>query len=527
MPKIYISHRPEDSSRNDIRQIKQCLIEEFGEDNLIDTASDHMDTTLERQAMVKSCDVMLIVIGQYWLDMVDEQGNNLLDDPIDPVHIEIDAGLTSTPTVALLVVDGASLPKLQDLPTALKPLLNKPAIDDITDIAKMLDNLRNQHQIADKSIVDLQNPTKNGDDSKVLDIPYKKKGRPTYRTTVSIFIGFGLIASGIIFVMFMWFEGQLQDNVQTYPEADTLELSDNTATPELTYLRINSDNISQLQIIDTIEIEEGEEIISVRGSYSSGRYWTRYITRDSLDNYFSCRHIKSYYRPQESSSKYCDYMDQNELIKLDSPFITELDLPSLHTAYLFHDVGLIVTMESGEWVLKRNNISDLTTQQFIPPDIETQEINLYEDPHGNNLLIQINNQLQLWNPVTLELNAIADYDSDFQFIKYTSTDATNIMVVTEDKLIHYLNPLTLETRNNSILLQTLSQQVFTPIIHGVSRDGLMILQSAPMTLQFWDLEHEALLHEMNFDIQIRQSQFSSDERFILVADRSRILILSS
>jgi hypothetical protein len=119
MPRIYISHRPEDSSRNDVRIIRERLIEVFGVDNVIDTASDHMDTTQERQAVIKSCDILLVVIGQYWHNMVDEQDNKLLEDPIDPVHVELSQARESGLDIRLLLVDEVEQPKAVDLPEVL------------------------------------------------------------------------------------------------------------------------------------------------------------------------------------------------------------------------------------------------------------------------------------------------------------------------------------------------------------------------------------------------------------------------
>ncbi len=120
MPRIYISHRPEDSSRNDVRLIRQRLIDEFGEDNVMDTAGDHMHTTLQRQAMVESCDVFLAVIGRYWLELVDEQGNNLLEDPYDPVHVELSQGHHSSRMIRVLLVDDVPKLQSQDLPEVLR-----------------------------------------------------------------------------------------------------------------------------------------------------------------------------------------------------------------------------------------------------------------------------------------------------------------------------------------------------------------------------------------------------------------------
>lgn len=141
MPRIYISYRPVDSSRNEVRHIKARLIDIFGAENIMDTAGDHMETTLERQAMVESCDILLVVIGQYWLDMVDEQGNLLLEDPYDPVHVELSAGQKSARVIRILLVDNTENPTSDDLPEVLRWIAHrdKVRISDVEQLDLFID----------------------------------------------------------------------------------------------------------------------------------------------------------------------------------------------------------------------------------------------------------------------------------------------------------------------------------------------------------------------------------------------------
>ena len=86
MSRIYVSHRPKDSSHDDIPIILDLLGEKFGAQNIVDTTDPTLKTAMARQIMVKSCDVLLIVVGRFCTQMSDEIGNNLLFDPYDPVY---------------------------------------------------------------------------------------------------------------------------------------------------------------------------------------------------------------------------------------------------------------------------------------------------------------------------------------------------------------------------------------------------------------------------------------------------------
>jgi len=129
MPRIYISYRPEDSSRNEVDLIRQRVAHEFGAENILESTGSNVEITTHLQQLVRSCDVMLVVIGRYWADMVDEDGNSLLHDPYDPIHVELDAGLKTLMVIKVIVVDAAPMPSAKNLPETLRPLLSKDLFD--------------------------------------------------------------------------------------------------------------------------------------------------------------------------------------------------------------------------------------------------------------------------------------------------------------------------------------------------------------------------------------------------------------
>jgi hypothetical protein len=125
LPRIYISYFPEDTSHNDVKIIRKYLNKVFGAENIFDSTDLGQVETTERQQVVQSCDVLMVLIGRYWANMVDEQGNRLIEDAYDAVHVEIDIGLRSATEVFVLAVDGVIMPTRSQIPKVLLPILNK------------------------------------------------------------------------------------------------------------------------------------------------------------------------------------------------------------------------------------------------------------------------------------------------------------------------------------------------------------------------------------------------------------------
>jgi hypothetical protein len=71
-----------------------------------------------RQEVAK-CGVLLAVIGPNWLDARDKNRNRRLEDPNDFVRIEIGAALQRDIPVIPILLDGARVPKADQLPKDL------------------------------------------------------------------------------------------------------------------------------------------------------------------------------------------------------------------------------------------------------------------------------------------------------------------------------------------------------------------------------------------------------------------------
>ena len=78
---------------------------------------------------VGSCDVLLALIGEQWLTMTDEHGRRRLDDPDDFVRLEIEAALTRNVRVIPILIDGAEMPRADELPPSLASLRRRQALE--------------------------------------------------------------------------------------------------------------------------------------------------------------------------------------------------------------------------------------------------------------------------------------------------------------------------------------------------------------------------------------------------------------
>jgi hypothetical protein len=108
-------------------------VQTYGRKNVFfdnDDIAHGQDFVKVLESKVAECDVLLAIIGPAWLNASDEQGRRRLDDPEDFVAIEIGSALARDKTAVIpVLVDGAKMPAASELPTALKPLARRNAIE--------------------------------------------------------------------------------------------------------------------------------------------------------------------------------------------------------------------------------------------------------------------------------------------------------------------------------------------------------------------------------------------------------------
>jgi hypothetical protein len=146
--KIFISYRHGETAGY-AGHIRESLRKEFGDKAIYRDVDDMplgSDFTEVLQAAVSKCKVLLALIGTHWLDVRDSDQERRLENPHDPVRVEIVTALQKKITVIPILLDGARIPAAGLLPGELQPLCgcrgmdisNESFDDDIIRLKKSL-----------------------------------------------------------------------------------------------------------------------------------------------------------------------------------------------------------------------------------------------------------------------------------------------------------------------------------------------------------------------------------------------------
>jgi TIR domain len=148
MADVFISYRRRDNSHAAGRLYGQLAVV-LGSKRLfmdVDNIPPGADFVKHLEQHVSKCKVMLAVMGKGWLNASDEYGARRLWDANDFVRIEITAALRRNIPVVPILVDAATMPKIQELPYELHDFLRRQAVtisheNFATDVAKLARNL--------------------------------------------------------------------------------------------------------------------------------------------------------------------------------------------------------------------------------------------------------------------------------------------------------------------------------------------------------------------------------------------------
>jgi hypothetical protein len=128
---IFVSYRHEDTAYP-AGWLFDRLAAQFGESqvfedvNSIELGDDFAEAIT---AAVRSCDVLLVLIGERWLTAAEEEGERRLDNPEDLVRLEIEAALARNVRVIPILVEGAQMPRASQLPASLAELARRNALE--------------------------------------------------------------------------------------------------------------------------------------------------------------------------------------------------------------------------------------------------------------------------------------------------------------------------------------------------------------------------------------------------------------
>ena len=129
--RIFVSYRREETAYP-AGWLYDRLVEHFGQGQVfkdVDSIELGDDFVEVITAAVAGCDVLLALIGDRWLTITGENGRRRLEDPGDFVRLEIEAGLTRNIRVIPVLVGGARMPRVTDLPPSLAKLVRRQALE--------------------------------------------------------------------------------------------------------------------------------------------------------------------------------------------------------------------------------------------------------------------------------------------------------------------------------------------------------------------------------------------------------------
>jgi hypothetical protein len=129
MPRIAISYR-RDNSAAITGRIFDRLTAHYGSDSVfrdIDNIPLGVDFREHVKAMLAETDITLVIIGKRWLGPA--SGWRRIDDPADPVRVEVETALRRRMPVIPILVEGGGMPKVDQLPDTLKELTYRNGLD--------------------------------------------------------------------------------------------------------------------------------------------------------------------------------------------------------------------------------------------------------------------------------------------------------------------------------------------------------------------------------------------------------------
>jgi TIR domain len=149
MSGIFLSYRRDDAS-GWAGRLYEHLVAEWGPDQVfidIDAIAPGEDFREAIARTMEACDVVMVVIGPNWISARDHDGNRRLDDEGDTHRQEVVAALKAEVRVVPVLVGGAAMPKVSELPEALRDLAyrNAAVVEDrrfASDVQALQDTLK-------------------------------------------------------------------------------------------------------------------------------------------------------------------------------------------------------------------------------------------------------------------------------------------------------------------------------------------------------------------------------------------------
>jgi hypothetical protein len=127
---IFVNYRREDSAGHAGRLFDRLSGRFPGRVFMdVDTLEPGVDFVEAIEQAVGACEVLIVLIGHEWLGATDATGRRRLDDPADFVRLEVATALDRKIRVIPVLVQGASMPRVEELPPDLVKLARRNAIE--------------------------------------------------------------------------------------------------------------------------------------------------------------------------------------------------------------------------------------------------------------------------------------------------------------------------------------------------------------------------------------------------------------
>src|SRR5215831_2995502 len=127
---IFISYRRDDAAGYAGR-LYDRLAAHFGTDRVfmdVQGIEPGVDFVEAIERALRSCEILIVLIGKDWL-AADTGGRRRLDDPTDFVRLETATALTRGIRVVPVLVEGVPMPRAEQLPPDLLPLVRRQAVE--------------------------------------------------------------------------------------------------------------------------------------------------------------------------------------------------------------------------------------------------------------------------------------------------------------------------------------------------------------------------------------------------------------
>lgn len=128
--KLFISYRRADA-RGIAGRLGDTLGAYFGDDRVfrdIENIAGGADFGNVIEQNLQTADAIIVLIGPDWLSMKNENGQRRLDDPEDWVAQEIAVAIELKKPIFPVLIENASMPRMDELPDKLKPLTRYNAL---------------------------------------------------------------------------------------------------------------------------------------------------------------------------------------------------------------------------------------------------------------------------------------------------------------------------------------------------------------------------------------------------------------